>query len=157
MKINNIVNYSNTYYKLSQVGSPQVIIQPGSKELDCAVEILKLFNPQYFIGVSKIIVGPSANYGHVEAGPNKDPTVIYVNADKVVSEAGGQQSGKAAAVATAQVIAHEKAHVESYDPSRGFVGGEVPAQAEEQAFEGWLNSGGLQKIESLPSYQALAG
>lgn len=156
MNINKITTYSNIYYKISQLGSPQITIQPGSKELNCAVDILKLYNPSMFMNVSKIIVGPSANYGHVEAGPDRDPTVIYVNADRIVSEAGGQQSGRAAALATAQVIAHEKAHVESYDPEQGFVGGETPAEAEEQAFDAWLQSGGMSQVENLPSYQQLS-
>jgi|SRR5690606_4158838 len=141
----------------AQVGTPNITIQPGRPETNCAVDILKLYNPSMFINVKEIIVGPSANYGHVESGPDKDPSVIYVNADRIVSESGGQQSGKAAAIATAQVIAHEKAHVESYDPAQGFIGGEAPAEAEEQAFEQWLHSGGMLQVEKLPSYQQLSG
>lgn len=140
----------------SQVGTPNISIQPGRPETNAALDILKLWNPNYFTNVKEIIVGPSANYGHVEAGPDRDPTIIYINADRIVSEAGGQQSGRAAALATAQVIAHEKAHVESYDPEQGFVGGETPAEAEEQAFDAWLQSGGMSQVENLPSYQQLS-
>ena len=94
------------------------------------------------------MIGPSANYGYVQSGPGKDPTVIYLNADRIVGEA-GQQNGKAAAIAAARVIAHEKGHVASYDQEKGFVGGESPAETQEHEFDNWLNSGGMQQIDSI--------
>lgn len=141
-------------FKLAQVGSPSITIQPGKPEANCALDILKLWNPSYFTNVEKIVIGPSPNYGYVESGPEKDPAVIYINADRIVSEA-GQQSGKEAAIATASVIAHEKGHVSSFDPEKGFVGGEAPAEAEERSFQQWLESGGIQKVENLQSFQNL--
>lgn len=138
-----------------QTNTPNITIQPGKPEANCALDILKKWKPDYFIGVRSIVLGPSPNYGYVESGPDKDPTVIYINADRIVNEA-GQQKGKAAAIATARVIAHEKGHVASFDANKGFVGGETPAQVQEQEFDNWLNSGGMQQIESLPSYQALS-
>lgn len=141
-------------YAQAQVDTPNITIQPGRPEASCALEILKRWKPDYFVGVREIVVGPSANYGYVESGPDKDPTVIYINADRIVGEA-GQQSGKAAAIATARVIAHEKGHVASFDQQQGFVGGETPAEAQEHEFDNWLNSGGMQQIESLPCFQGL--
>jgi hypothetical protein len=138
-----------------QTNTPNITIQPGRPEANCALDILKRWKPGYFIGVRNIVIGPSPNYGYVESGPDKDPTVIYINADRIVNES-GQQRGKAAAIATARVIAHEKGHVDSFDEGQGFVGGETPAQAQETEFDNWLKSGGMKQIESLPSYQALS-
>lgn len=135
--------------------SPDIQIQPGYPEANCALEILKLYKPNYFSGVRRIVIGPSANYGHVEAGPGRDPTVIYLNADRIVAESGGKQGGQEAALATAKTIAHEKGHVASFKPQQGFVGGETPAETQEQDFENWLNSGGMKRVEALPSYQTL--
>ena len=146
--------YADIYLKWAQVESPNITIQPGRPEANCALEILKRWKPDYFVGVSEIVIGPSANYGYVESGPDKDPSVIYINADRIVAES-GHQRGRAAAIGCAQVIAHEKGHVASFNPEQGFVGGETPAEAQEHDFETWLNSGGLQQIESLPCYQAL--
>jgi hypothetical protein len=147
--------FVDAFVKWAQLESPNVTIQPGRPEANCALEILKRWKPDYFVGVREIVIGPSSDYGHVESGPDKDPTVIHVNADRIVQESGGQQRGRAAALACAQVIAHEKGHVASFNPEQGFVGGETPAQAQEQDFETWLNGGGLQQVESLPCYQAL--
>lgn len=141
-------------YAQDQVDTPNITIQPGRPEASCALEILKRWKPDYFVGVRNIVIGPSANYGYVESGPDKDPTVIYINADRIVGEA-GQQSGREAAIATARVIAHEKGHVASFDAQQGFIGGETPAEAQEQEFDNWLNSGGMQQIESLPCFQSL--
>jgi hypothetical protein len=149
--------YTDVFMRKAQdsVNTPNVTIQPGRPEANCALEILKLWKPDYFVGVRSIVIGPSANYGHVESGHGKDPSIIYLNADRIVSEAGGQQGGQAAALATAKVIAHEKGHVASFNPQQGFVGGESPAESQEHDFENWLNSGGMKQVESIPSYQAL--
>lgn len=160
MRMTKIAKYSSVFWlaaKYAQVNTPNISIQPGRPEANCALEILKLWKPDYFVGVSEIIIGPSANYGHVESGPDKDPSRIYINADRIVAEAGGQQSGRAAALACAQVIAHEKGHVASFDEEQGFVGGESPAQAQEAEFENWLKSGGMKRIETLPCFQSLQG
>lgn len=150
--------FIDTFIRKAQDNStntPNITIQPGRPEANCALDILKLWNPNFFVGVKNIVVGPSSNYGHVESGPDKDPTVIYLNADRIVAESGGKQGGKEAAIATAKVIAHEKGHVASFNPQQGFVGGESPAEAKEQEFENWLNSGGMKQIENLPSYKNL--
>jgi len=154
-KFSSTLRFADIFFKYAQVGSPAVKIQPGRPETNTAVDILKLWNPNYFMDVEEIVLGPESNYGHVESGPGKNPAVIHVNIDRVVNEAGGQQSGKAAALACAKVIAHEKGHVSSFDEKQGFVGGEGPAEQEERSFESWLQSGGMQKVENLPSYKAL--
>ena len=154
-KFSTILHFVNTFYKCAQVGSPNVVISPGRPETNCALDILKLWNPNIFMNVEKIVVGPSPQYGHVESGPEKDPHIIYLNADRIIQESGGAQSGKAAALGCAKVIAHEHGHIGSFNEQNGFVGGEGPAEAEEQQFETWLESGGMQKVENLPSYKAL--
>jgi hypothetical protein len=157
MNFNRLAIYADLLFRCAQdtVNTPNITIQPGRPEANCALEILKLWKPDYFVGVSNIVIGPSANYGHVESGPGKDPTTIYLNADRIVSESGGQQGGQAAALATAKVIAHEKGHVASFNPQQGFVGAESPAESQEHDFENWLNSGGMQRVESLSCYNSL--
>lgn len=160
MRFQKLVKYANIFYKCAQdaeLNTPNVKIQPGRPETNAALDILKLWQPGFFIGVREIIVGPSANYGHVESGPDKDPSIVYLNADRIVAESGGQQGGKAAALAAAKVIAHEVGHVKSFNPDQGFVGGETPAEVNEQDFDNWLKAGGLKRVESLPSYQSLPG
>jgi hypothetical protein len=154
MKVLKISKFADVFFKKAQVGTPNITIQPGKPEATCALEILKAWKPDYFLNVKEIIIGPSANYGFVESGPDKDPSVIYINADRIIQEAGAQQ-GRAAALGCAEVIAHEKGHVESYDDQQGFVGGETPAEAEEASFRQWLDSGGMAKVEALPCFQAL--
>jgi hypothetical protein len=159
MNLQKLSKFIDVFYKLAQdnTNTPNITIQPGRPETNCALDILKLFDPNYFIGVKNIVVGPSADYGHVESGPGKDPATIYINADRIVAESGGSQSGKAAALAAASVIAHEKGHVGSFNNEQGFVGGEGPAEAQEQNFKRWLDSGGMQKVENLASYKSLSG
>jgi hypothetical protein len=152
--VNKLNKFSSIFLKYAQVGSPQITIQPGKPEADCALAILKAWNPNYFLEVARIVIGPSPNYGYVQSGPDKDPAVIYINADRIIQEAGTQQ-GKAAAIACASVIAHEKGHISSFKEENGFQGGESPAIAEENKFKQWLGSGGMQIIEKLPCYQAL--
>jgi hypothetical protein len=147
--------YAGLFFKAAQVGSPAIKIQPGRQELNVAVDILKLWNPNYFMNVSEIVIGPSPNYGYVESGPGKDPAKIYINADRIVAES-GSQSGKAAAISAAKTIAHEKGHVESYQHDQ-FQGGETPAEVEAGKFEQWLQSGGMARVEQLPSYKNLPG
>lgn len=153
-KLEKYVEAFYRYAQDAQLDTPNITIQPGRPEANCALEILKLWKPGYFIGVREIIIGPSANYGYVESGPDKDPAVIYINADRIVAES-GQQSGKAAALAAAEVIAHEKGHVDSFDENQGFVGGESPAEAQEQEFRQWLDSGGMNQIENLSCFKSL--
>jgi hypothetical protein len=170
VKISKTYIFANIFRKYAQM--PNVRIQPGRQETNVALEILQMFandtgQQNYFTDPNDpskpidIVVGPSANYGHVETevlqDPEQDeqPTTVYINADRIVSESGGQQSGKAAAIASAKVIAHEIGHLRSYQKGLGFQGGETPAEAQEQNFDNWLNGIGMQKIENLGSYQSL--
>ena len=159
MNIQVITRFVNIFrkYAQDQTNTPNITIQPGRPETNCALDILKLWNPNFFVGVFEIVVHPSANYGFVESGEGKNPKTIHINADRIVAESGGQQNGKAAALAAASVIAHEKGHVASFTDEQGFVGGESPAEAQEQELKQWLNSGGMSRIENLPSYQSLTG
>ena len=154
-KFSTIIYFCNTFYKCAQVGSPNIVISPGRPETNCALEILKLYKPDFFTNVEKIVVGPSPQYGHVQSGPNQDPHIIYLNADRIIQESGGAQSGKAAAIGCAKVIAHEQGHISSFNEQSGFVGGESPAETQEHNFESWLESGGMQRVENLPCYQSL--
>jgi hypothetical protein len=155
MNIRKLAMYAGLFLRNAQIGSPNITIQPGSKEMDCAKDIANLYKPNIFTNVKEVIVGPSSDYGHVESGPGKDPHIVYINADRIVSESGGKQNGQVVAVSAARVIIHEIAHVQSFNQEQGFVGGEVPAQQAERDFDNWLSSGGMKRVEALPSYQAL--
>jgi hypothetical protein len=158
-KLNKLVN---VYLKLAQqvpdpeLEGPNVRVTPGRVDVNCAIEILKLMDPNYFKGVREVVVAPSSYYGHVESGPEKDPSVINVNADRIVQESGGAQTGPEAAIGAAKVIAHERGHVGSFETEQGFVGGEGPAEQEEARVEQWINAN-MQRINALPCFhQALS-
>ena len=138
-----VLSYASIFYKKAQdylVDNPNVTVQPGSVEVNCAVDILQQWDSNYFSGVSKINVAPSAQYGHVESGPDKDPSVININGTRILNESGGSQAGKKAILATALVIAHERGHVRDFAENGEFKGGEAVADAEEQAFKQWLQN-----------------
>jgi hypothetical protein len=123
----------------AELASPQVRIEPQETLIDKAVQKLKQMQPNYFVGVRKIVSGPEANYGHVESGKGKDPTVIHINFPRIKSEVEKELAGSAKediddAIINniVSVLAHEAGHVKSYDPEKGFVGAETPALAEEQ-------------------------
>lgn len=122
-----------------QALGPNVVITPIEPLVQEAVNLLKKMNPNYFSGVSKINVAPSGQYGHVESGPNRDHTVINLNFNRILQEAGGPNADHDAVVrATAETIAHEKGHIDSYEEAQGFTGGEVPAESEEMQVSNWL-------------------
>lgn len=126
----------------SELQSPNVVIEPANSLIQKAVNLLKKVDPGYFIGVRKIVISSSPDYGHVESGPNKDPAVINVNAARIQGQ-GGDENSMVRAIAG--VIAHERGHVKSFNPSLGFQGGEGPAEAEEKRI--------LQLIDNLPEYK----
>lgn len=142
----NIYNLSKLFLKIAdtiqdpQVTSPNIVIEPSEPTMQKAVKVLQRMNPNYFIGVRKIVVAPSAQYGHVESGPNKDPTIININVQRILQESGGASAGPEAIIAAACTIAHEKGHVSSFDPKIGFQGGESPAEAEESKVRNWIES-----------------
>jgi len=141
-----VIKYAQIFYSKAlethdpELDSPNVVIQPGTPALQKAVEILKRMDPNYFVGVRTIIVGVSPDFGHVESGPDKDPSIINVNLNKINQQAGGQTTGPEVIKASALVIAHERGHVKSYNQQQGFVGGEGPAMTEENRVKQWMET-----------------
>lgn len=127
-----------------ELSGPNVVVEPMEPVVQKAISLLKRMDPNYFSGVRKVVVSPaSMYYGFVESGPDKDPSIINVNMAKIK-----QESGPAAVIAAATTIAHEKGHVGSFENTQGFVGGEAPAEVEEQRVAGWIqqNQGRLQDL-----------
>lgn len=142
---NRILKEAALFYKLAQMPgidqeleSPNVVVQPGTPVIQKAVEVLKRMDPNYFKGARQIVVGVSPHFGHVESGPGKDPAVININLNRIVQEAGGQTQGPEVVVAAAVIIAHEAGHVKSFNAQQGFVGGEAPAEQEENRVRQWI-------------------
>jgi hypothetical protein len=123
-----------------QIKSPNVVIEPIQPAIQKAVQLLQRMDPNYFVGVSKIEVGASPQYGHVESGPGKDPSVININLQRIISEAGGNPNGRDVVIAAAITIAHEAKHSHSFDSEKGFVGGESVAEQEEQKVSNWIKA-----------------
>jgi hypothetical protein len=119
-----------------ELQSPQVRIEPQETLIDKAVQKLKQMQPNYFIGVRKIVSGPESHYGHVT--DKDDPAIIHINFPRIKSEVEKSLSGMPKEQVDEEIInkivsvlAHEAGHVKSYDKERGFVGNEAPAIAEE--------------------------
>lgn len=130
-----------------ELDSPNVIVQPMEPVINKAINLLKRMDPSYFKGVRRIQVSPAnMYYGFVEAGQDKDPAIININMAKIKQ----QGDGVDAVITAATTIAHERGHVQTYNPQQGFVGGEVPAEAEEQRVANWIqqNKGRLQDLLS---------
>ena len=123
-----------------QVTGPQVIIEPMEPAIQKAVDLLRKMDPNYFSRVRKVVVSTSGgNYGFVESGKDKDPSIININVNRIKNES-KSSSFADVVMAAAVVIAHERGHVLSYDPEQGFVGGESPAEAEEQRVSNWIKN-----------------
>ena len=125
--------------------SPNVVVQPMEPTINKAVELLKRMDPTYFKGIRQIQVSPaSMYYGFVQSGPNKDPAVLNINIGKIK----GLGQGPEAIIQAALTVAHEAAHTKSYNQDQGFVGGESPAESEEQKVSQWIeqNKGRLQDL-----------
>ena len=110
--------------------SPNINIQPYEEGVSKAVKKLQQIDPRYFVGISNINVVPAVVYGYVKSGPNQDPSNVFINAQRIKTEM-KNSSEDAIVDAIAAVIAHEVGHVRSYVEGKGFVGGEAPAEAEE--------------------------
>lgn len=122
-----------------ELDSPNIKIEPQETLIQKAVELVKKEDPNFFQGVRKIVSGDEPNYGHVESGPGKDPTVIHVNFPRISREVKQRMQGapqeeieKEIARQIGSTIAHERGHVFSFDPQSGFKGGEAPAEQAEQ-------------------------
>jgi hypothetical protein len=69
----------------SLIDSPRIIM-PGEPLVQKAVNKLLQLDPNYFRGASEIKVKEESAYGHVESGPGKDPSIIYVNIPRIKKE-----------------------------------------------------------------------
>jgi hypothetical protein len=129
------------YLKASdtELDSPNIIIEPFESIVDAAVKKIKNIEPNYFKGIKRIKVVPSNNYGHVKSGPNEDPTVVFINATRLKNELQNTPDDEMVNL-VASVIAHEVGHVRSFNPEQGFVGGETPAEQEENRILNILRS-----------------
>lgn len=117
------------------VTGPNVVIEPIEPLVQKAVDILKKMDGNYFSGVKKIKVNPStSNFGFVESGPDKDPTIININLSRIK----GLESEIDVLFQLILTIAHESAHAKSFKDGV-FIGGETPAENEERRVAGWLN------------------
>ena len=134
-----VFEYAATFRKIAfyneqydaELESPNIVIQPYEEIIDAAVKKIKALEGNYFKGIRRIEVAPSSDYGHVKSGPNEDPTVVFINSSRVKQELANTEEDEMVNV-VAGILAHEVGHVRSYDPQKGFVGGETPAEAEEQ-------------------------
>lgn len=120
-----------------ELASPQIKVEPADTLIQKAIDLLKKSNPSYFVGVRKIVLDNGSAYGFVESGGGKDPSVIHLNLNKIKSEIAFKlsnlpkdQQEKEVVRQIALTIAHEKGHINSYKPDKGFVGGENPAETE---------------------------
>jgi hypothetical protein len=138
--MNVIANYLKIYQQPTdpELASPEIKIEPADTLIQQAVNLLKKINPNYFIGVRKIVVDTGGNsYGHVASGPQDDPTVIHINLPKIKSEIQSklgnlskEDQEKELIRQIALIVSHEKGHTFSFKPEIGFQGGEQPAEAE---------------------------
>jgi hypothetical protein len=69
----------------SLIDSPRIIM-PGEPLVQKAVDKLLQLDPNYFKGASEIKVKEESAYGHVESGPGKDPSIIYLNVPRIKRE-----------------------------------------------------------------------
>lgn len=145
-------NIISGYMKFSQqvadpeLASPEIKIEPMDSNINKAVDLLKKLNPNYFVGVRKIVVDTGEGYGHVSAGGSEDPTVIHINLPKIRAEiqsklgnATQEQQEQELVRQIAFTISHEKGHVSSYSPQTGFPG-EAPAESEADTMMGKIDS-----------------
>jgi hypothetical protein len=124
------------------IQSPRIEIDPTIKaEIQDAVEKIVAADPNYFVGVSKIIALHGGPYGQVSS---EDPSVVHLNVQRIINEvkskfgtfdANNPEHREAMEEAVQrvliEVISHEKGHVLDWDPEQyKFPGGESPAQQE---------------------------
>lgn len=119
-----------------QAASPNIIIEPIDSNIQAACELLKRMDSNYFAGVSKIVAGAEANYGHADS---REPTVAHINLNRITNETKGDNSKRNIIIALAVTISHEVAHIKSFD-GETFVGGESPALAEENKVTNWIKA-----------------
>lgn len=144
----NVRNMLGAYIRVAQqmdpeLTSPQIKVEPADTLIQQAVDMLKKINPNYFVGVRKIVLDAGQGFGHVSSGGGNDPAVIHINLPKIKAElqskltnATEEQKQKELVRQIAITISHERGHVGSFKPEGGFIGGEGPAQSEEQSMTG---------------------
>ncbi len=118
------------------IQSPNISIEPIDSNIQAACELLKRMDGNYFKGVSKIVAGAEANYGHVNS---KDPTIVNINLNRITSES-GPNAKREIIIGLATTIAHEIGHIRSFDEKNGFKNGESPAEAEERKVSAWIKA-----------------
>ena len=119
-----------------QVSGPSIIIEPIDSNIQAAVELLKRMDGNYFAGISKIVAGSEANYGHTSS---EDPTILHINLNRITNETKGSNSKRDIVIALATTVGHEAAHSKSFD-GKIFVGGEGIAEAEENKIRNWIKA-----------------
>jgi len=119
-----------------QTASPNIVVEPIDSNIQAAVELLKRMDGNYFAGVSKIVAGTEANYGHVNSS---EPTIVHINLSRIANETKNDNSKRNVIISLAITIAHEVAHVKSFD-GKNFVGNEGPSQAEENKVSNWIKA-----------------
>lgn len=132
----NVYRYASIFAKTAlfdaELASPEVVIEPFETIVDAAIKkIRKFVDPNYFKGIRKIKITPGPNYGHVRSGPDQDPTIVNINANRVKQELKDVPEEEIVNI-IASILGHEVGHVRSFDEQQGFVGGETPADAEEE-------------------------
>lgn len=115
--------------------TPNISIEPIDGNIQAACELLKRMDGNYFKGVSKIVAGAEANYGHASS---TEPTVVNINLSRITSEA-GPNAKREIIINLATTIAHEIGHIRSFKDGQ-FVGNESPAEAEERKVAAWIKS-----------------
>src|ERR1700748_2763917 len=119
-----------------QTASPNIIIEPIDGNIKAAVELLKRMDGNYFAGISKIVAGAEANYGHTSS---ENPEQLHINLNRILNETKGSNSKRDIVIALATTIGHEAAHSKSWD-GKTFVGGEGPSLAEENKITNWIKA-----------------
>lgn len=113
---------------------PNISIEPIDGNIQAACELLKRMDGNYFNGISKIVAGTEANYGHTSSS---EPSVLHINLGRISSE--NNTTKRDIIVNLAITISHEAAHSKSFKDGQ-FVGGESPALAEEQKVSSWIKA-----------------
>lgn len=147
-KVKKALHFASIFYKCAQeqidpqVNSPNVLIEPYDSVVQDAVNKLMSTDANYFKGISKIEVKtlPVGVAGQVSS---EDPTVVSIDAQDIKNIIQGSHGNpddpdvvnQVAALITKEIantIHHERAHVYTWHPEQGFVGGEAPAERAEQ-------------------------
>jgi hypothetical protein len=117
--------------------TPSIRIEPQESLVQKAVDEIKKIEPNYFVGIEQIKVeNTGGSYGKSESGPGKDPTIIYLNSEKIKADtktkAQNAPAEKLEEIIVEEIvdtIAHEKGHIIPFK-QRGQFGSETEAELE---------------------------